>query len=225
MKEDSKIIDNFKNKIKILKKHNQSYYAKDNPTISDAEYDIIKKELLALEKKYPYLKKITSVDKIVGTPPLNKFKKVKHLLPMLSLSNAFNETDMKNFLKKIKNFLNLSKKNIELFCEPKIDGISATLVYENGVLVKGLSRGDGMVGEDILENLKTIKEIPQKIKADDIPELLEIRCEIFIGKKDFIKLKENFANPRNAAGGSLRQKDSNETAKIPLKFLLMDLAL
>ena len=218
MKEDSKIIDNFKNKIKILKKHNQSYYAKDNPTISDAEYDIIKKELLALEKKYPYLKKITSVDKIVGTPPLNKFKKVKHLLPMLSLSNAFNETDMKNFLKKIKNFLNLSQQNIELFCEPKIDGISATLVYENGVLVKGLSRGDGMVGEDILENLKTIKEIPQKIKADDIPELLEIRCEIFIGKKDFIKLKENFANPRNAAGGSLRQKDSNETAKIPLKY-------
>ena len=112
----------------------------------------------------------------------------------------------------------MSQQNIELFCEPKIDGISATLVYENGVLVKGLSRGDGMVGEDILENLKTIKEIPQKIKADDIPELLEIRCEIFIGKKDFIKLKENFANPRNAAGGSLRQKDSNETAKIPLKY-------
>ena len=162
MKEDSKIIDNFKNKIKILKKHNQSYYAKDNPTISDAEYDIIKKELLALEKKYPYLKKITSVDKIVGTPPLNKFKKVKHLLPMLSLSNAFNLNDMKDFLKKINNFLNKKNEIIELFCEPKIDGISATLIYENGILVKGLSRGDGETGEDILENLKTIDNLPKK---------------------------------------------------------------
>ena len=181
-------------------------------------YDQLKKDLLELEKKNPYLKNIDSVEKIVGAPPSNKFKKIKHLLPMLSLSNAFNEADMINFLKKIKNFLNNYKSNINLFCEPKIDGISATLIYEEGVLVKGLSRGDGETGEDILENLKTIKDIPKKINSLNVPNLLEVRCEIFIGKKDFIKIKDKFANPRNAAGGSLRQKNPNETKKIPLKY-------
>ena len=104
---------------------------------------------------------------------------------MLSLSNAFNESDMENFIKKIKNFLNYDQQNIELISEPKIDGISATLIYEKGVLTKGLSRGDGTTGEDILENLKTIKSIPQKLQTGDIPNLLEIRCEVFIGKKIF----------------------------------------
>ena len=155
---------------------------------------------------------------LVGSPPTNKFKKIKHLIPMLSLANAFNEKDMEDFLKKIKNFLNYKKENIELFSEPKIDGISATLVYENGVLARGLSRGDGTIGEDILENLKTIKAIPQKISSKDVPELLEIRCEIFISKKDFKTINNKFANPRNAAGGSLRQKDPKETSKIPLKY-------
>ena len=110
------------------------------------------------------------------------------------------------------------KTNIELFSEPKIDGISATLIYEEGKLVKGLSRGDGEVGEDILENLKTIKSIPKLIKAKNIPKIIEIRCEIYISKKDFKNLEEKFANPRNAAGGSLRQKDPRETSKIPLKY-------
>ena len=105
-----------------------------------------------------------------------------------------------------------------MFSEPKIDGISATLVYERGILKKGLSRGDGTTGEDILENLKTIKGIPKKIEGKGIPNLLEIRCEVFIGKKDFKEIKDNFANPRNAAGGSLRQKDPKETSKIPLKY-------
>ena len=109
---------------------------------------------------------------------------------MLSLSNAFNVNDMENFIKKIKNFLNYNKQNIDLVCEPKIDGISATLVYEKGVLVKGLSRGDGAIGEDILENLKTIKGIPQKIISADVPDLFEIRCEVFIGKKIFSNLKK-----------------------------------
>ena len=136
---------------------------------------------------------------------------------MLSLANAFNSDDMTDFIKKINNFLNI-QKNLELFSEPKIDGISATLIYENGVLTKGLSRGDGIVGEDILENLKTIKSIPKKIEARDLPKILEIRCEIFISKKDFTKIKAKFANPRNAAGGSLRQKDPKETAKIPLNY-------
>ena len=218
MKEDSKIIDNFKRKIKYIKKLNKSYYEFDRPIISDVEYDNIKKEILDFENKYPYLKKITSVEKIIGAPPSNKFKKIKHLYPMLSLSNAFNKDDMINFIKKVRNFLNFERQNIELICEPKIDGISATLVYEKGILAKGLSRGDGTTGEDILENLKTVKEIPHKIKGEDLPNLLEVRCEIYIGKKDFNKLKDKFANPRNAAGGSLRQKNSIETAKIPLKY-------
>ena len=215
--EEIKIKNNFKKKIQYLKKQNQLYFSKDKPQISDAEYDKLKKELLELEQKNPYLKKIASVEKIIGAPPSNKFKKFNHLHPMLSLSNAFNKNDMENFIKKIKNFLN-TKNHIELFCEPKIDGISATLIYEKGELIRGLSRGDGKIGEDILNNLKTISEIPKKINSKDIPNLLEIRCEIFIGKKDFSNLKDNFANPRNAAGGSLRQKDSNETAKIPLKY-------
>ena len=125
---------------------------------------------------------------------------------------------MEDFLKKIKNFLKIKDEKIELFCEPKIDGISATLIYENGILVRGLSRGDGETGEDILDNLKTISNIPTRIISKDIPELLEIRCEIFISKKDFSKIQHKFANPRNAAGGSLRQKDPNQTSKIPLKY-------
>ena len=127
---------------------------------------------------------------------------------------------MKDFLSKINNFLNKSGKKIDLFSEPKIDGISASLIYENGELSKGLSRGDGTTGEDILENLKTIKTIPKKINGSDIPSTLEIRCEVYIGKKDFETIKDNFANPRNAAGGSLRQKESKETAKIPLKYFV-----
>ena len=129
------------------------------------------------------------------------------------------KNDMEDFLKKINNFLNFKDKQIELFTEPKIDGISATLIYERGVLTKGLSRGDGVIGEDILENLKTISEIPKIIKGDQIPDLLEIRCEIFISKNDFQKINKKFANPRNAAGGSLRQKDPKETAKNSFKIL------
>ena len=137
---------------------------------------------------------------------------------MLSLTNAFNINDMQDFQKKINNFLNIENREIEFFCEPKIDGISATLIYEDGELIRGLSRGDGEIGEDILENLKTIKDLPKKISSSNVPKLIEIRCEIYIGKKDFKKLSENFANPRNAAGGSLRQKDPRITAKVPLRY-------
>ena len=144
---------------------------------------------------------------------------------MLSLSNAFDKNDMGDFLKKIKNFLNLKEKKIELFSEPKIDGISATLIYEKGKLCKGLSRGDGIIGEDILSNLKTISSIPKFIKGEKIPDLLEIRCEIYIGKDDFFNIKDKFANPRNAAGGTLRQKYSEETAKIPLKYFAYGLGV
>ena len=218
MSEKNEIIKEFKNLISSLKKHNKFYYIDDSPQILDSEYDSLKKKILRLENKHKFLKKIDSIKNVVGAKPSNKFKKIKHLMPMLSLSNAFNEKDMKDFLKKIGNFLNLKENKIELISEPKIDGISATLVYDKGILIKGLSRGDGNIGEDILENLKTIKEIPKKINCNNLPDLLEVRCEIYIGKKDFLRIKDRFANPRNAAGGSLRQKDPNETAKIPLKY-------
>ena len=218
MKKKNEIIKKFKDLLSSLKKHNKFYYVEDAPRITDSQYDLIKKEILNLEDKFPYLKKIEEVNKIIGAEPSNKFKKVKHLFPMLSLSNAFNEKDMEDFLKKINNFLNLNNNNIELISEPKIDGISATLIYEKGELVKGLSRGDGYTGEDILNNLLTIKNIPKKINSINVPKLLEIRCEVYIGKKDFTKINDRFANPRNAAGGSLRQKNPKETAKIPLKY-------
>ena len=212
------IILKHKRNIDLIKKYNDSYYKYDNPKINDAEFDKLKFAALKFEEKNPFLKKIGSINEIVGAKPLNKFKKFKHLSPMLSLSNAFNLGNMEDFIKKIENFLNFQNKQIKFFCEPKIDGISATLIYENGILTKGLSRGDGETGEDILENLKTINDIPKKIISKDIPKTLEIRCEIYIGKKDFLKISNKFANPRNAAGGSLRQKDPKETSKIALKY-------
>ena len=218
MSDKEDIIKKYREKFESLIRHNKLYYSDDNPIISDSDYDQIKSEILNLEKKYSFLKKEKSLKNIIGSPPSNKFKKINHLKPMLSLSNAFNKEDMIDFLKKVNNFLNIKSKTIELYSEPKIDGISATLIYQNGILIKGLSRGDGTVGEDILENLKTISDIPQKIDFKNVPKLIEIRCEIYIGKKDFKKLKDNFANPRNAAGGSLRQKNPSITAKIPLKY-------
>ena len=137
---------------------------------------------------------------------------------MLSLSNAFDIEDLKNFEKRIFNYLN-KKIEVEYSVEPKIDGISASLTYKNGYLVLGTSRGDGTTGEIITENLKTIKDIPQKISNKDFPNNIDIRGEVFIKKNDFDSLKNNFANPRNAASGSLRQKNPEETRKIPLNFI------
>ncbi len=214
----NKIEKKYLKKIDELKKYDKAYFEKDNPIVSDYIYDHIKQEILGLEKKYSYLKNKKSPSQKVGYEPSNKFKKIKHLKPMLSLSNAFEKNNMKEFLSKISNFLNSKDTNVELCSEPKIDGISASLTYENGVLVKGISRGDGVTGEDILQNLMTIKEIPKKIYKKNIPSILEIRGEVYIGKKDFESIKDNFANPRNAAGGSLRQKDPNQTKKIPLKY-------
>ena len=218
MKDKSKIVQEFLNQLENLKKHNKFYFTDDSPRISDYEYDNLKKNIKDLETKYPFLKKINSVENIVGAKPSNKFEKIEHLTPMLSLSNSFGINDINDFHKKINNFLSFKNEKIELFCEPKIDGISATLIYEKGILKKGLSRGDGLTGENILENLKTISSIPRRIDFKNLPDLLEIRCEIYLGKKDFYKLKDKFANPRNAAGGSLRQKNSAETSKIPLKY-------
>ncbi len=218
MKQKSKIIKEYKKRISLLKKHNKLYFNEDSPIISDSEYDSLKKEIIFMEDKNNFLSELNLNNKIIGAPPSGRFKKIKHLKPMLSLSNAFGKDNMTDFISKIKNFLNIKDQIIDFSSEPKIDGISATLIYENGILTKGLSRGDGIVGEDILENLKTIREIPKKIKDNNLPSLIEIRGEIFIGKKDFINIKGNFANPRNAAGGSLRQKDPKKTSKIPLKY-------
>tara|TARA_B110000259_G_scaffold122674_1_gene139107 strand:+ start:3853 stop:5895 length:2043 start_codon:yes stop_codon:yes gene_type:complete len=212
------IIKNYLKKIKLLKKYNKFYYDKDSPIVDDHQYDKIKKKIILLEEENYFLKKYGTINDKVGFKPSSKFNKIKHAKPMLSLANAFNINDIKDFIKKINNYLNNNKLNLIFAIEPKIDGISASLTYENGILVKGLSRGDGETGEDILENLKTIKQIPKKILGKNLPKILEIRGEVYIGKKDFEEIKEKFANPRNAAGGSLRQKNSSATAKIPLQF-------
>ena len=207
-------------KINEIKKHNEFYYEKNNPKITDKEYDKLKNEILELEKKYIFLTSKDSPSKSVGFKPSKNFLKSNHRVPMLSLSNAFDLEDLNNFEKKIYNFLNLNKSTrLEYSVEPKIDGISASLTYKEGNLITGLSRGNGFEGEVITENLKTILDIPKKLKGKNFPEDIDIRGEVFIENNDFKKIKENFANPRNAASGSLRQKNPNETKKIPLKFI------
>ena len=209
----------YKEKIALIEKLNKAYYHNDKPLVSDAEYDEIKKDILNFEKKNPEITDKNSPTKKVGFAPSEKFSKVKHFVPMLSLDNAFTKEDVEDFLKKIRNYLNFEKDTpIELTAEPKIDGISASLIYKNNKIIRGLSRGDGEYGEDITENLLTIKDIPQILHGENIDKEFEIRGEVYIGKKDFEKIKNDFANPRNAAGGSLRQKDSKKTALIPLKF-------
>ena len=208
----------YKRKIKEFQKHNKLYYDKSTPAISDREFDKLKTDIINLEKKYSSLKSTKSPSDSVGFKPSKNFEKFKHKVQMLSLSNAFDKEDLVNFEKKILNYLN-EKILLEYSVEPKIDGISASLTYLNGNLTYGVSRGDGSEGELITNNLKTIKDIPHKILKKNIPKEIEIRGEVFIEKKDFEKIKDNFANPRNAASGSLRQKDPKETSKIPLKFI------
>jgi DNA ligase (NAD+) len=218
---DKKLIrKEYDKKIKLISYYNKKYYDKNISEITDSDYDNLKLEIISLESKYSFLKDKNSPSLIVGYKPSKYFKKAVHRVPMLSLANAFSEQDLKNFEKKILNYLDKSKKyEIKYSAEPKIDGISASLIYEDGLFVKGLSRGDGNEGEDISENLKTIKDIPHSIVHKNFPQQIDIRGEVFIQNSDFIKLKDKFANPRNAASGSLRQKNPNETKKIPLKFI------
>tara|TARA_B100000989_G_scaffold195881_1_gene147898 strand:+ start:5125 stop:7137 length:2013 start_codon:yes stop_codon:yes gene_type:complete len=205
-------------KLKEYIKHNKLYYQKSRPKISDSEFDDLKNEIIELEKKHKFLKNKNSPSHNVGYKPSKSFDKYQHRVSMLSLSNAFNEDDLKNFEKKIFNYLNKNLK-LEYSVEPKIDGISASLTYRKKKLVAGVSRGDGKIGEVITENLKTIKDIPLEIKNSNFPDDIEIRGEVFIKKKDFFNMRDNFANPRNAASGSLRQKNPEETKKIPLNFI------
>ncbi len=218
---NSKKIENlYLKKIKLLDKYNKIYFDENESQISDFEYDQLKNEILLLEKKYKFLKSKNSPSQSVGFKPSKIFKKITHRVPMLSLANAFSKDDLLNFEKKILNYLD-QKQNfqIEYSAEPKIDGISASLVFKDGKFIKGLSRGDGKEGEDITENLKTIKDIPNFIDAKNFPEEIDIRGEVFIQNSDFKSLSDKFANPRNAASGSLRQKNPQETKKIPLKFI------
>ena len=219
MKKDL-IKKNYNKKLKLLNHYNKKYYDESISEVSDDIYDNLKKEIIEFENKNSFLKSTKSPQLNVGYKPSKNFKKVVHRSPMLSLSNAFTEDDLINFEKKILNFLDKKKDfSIEYSAEPKIDGISASLIYKNGKFITGLSRGDGKEGEDITENLKTIKDIPNFISNKNFPTEIDIRGEVFIKNSDFKNLKNKFANPRNAASGSLRQKNPNDTKKIPLNFI------
>ena len=210
----------YQKKIKLIRHYNKCYFDKSNLVVSDKEYDELKKDILIIEERYNFFKSKNSLSQNIGYKPSKTFKKAKHRVSMLSLANAFNKEDLLNFEKRILNFI--SKKEdfkIPYSVEPKIDGISASLSYKNGKFITGLSRGDGKEGEDITSNLLTIDDIPKEILAKDFPEQIDIRGEVFIQNSDFEHLKEKFANPRNAASGSLRQKNPNDTKKIPLKFI------
>ena len=203
--------------------HNDLYYNKDNPEISDAEYDRLIVEFKKIQKDFPNLKDEDNPLMKIGGKSSDEFTKFNHPTRMLSLDNAMTKDDLENFIKKIIRFLSLKVSDIQFSIEPKIDGLSVNLVYENGELTVAATRGDGLNGETITSNVSTIKEIPQKLKVKFPPEKLEIRGEIFITKKDFFDLNEKsknqFANPRNAAAGSLRQLDVKITASRPLKFI------
>jgi len=207
-----------------LNQHNYNYYVLDEPAIPDAEYDRLFRQLQDIEQQDPKLITADSPTQRVGAAPLDKFKQIKHKLPMLSLSNAFNDEDLINFENRLSDRLKLDnnqgEKAIEFVAEPKLDGVAVSLFYENGLLIYGATRGDGEVGEDITQNVRTIKSIPLTLIGDSCPKVLEVRGEIFMPKGAFNTLNERakkrdekaFVNPRNAAAGSLRQLDSNVTA-------------
>ena len=209
---------------KQLHHHSHCYYVLDRPVVSDAEYDLLFRELLDLEKAHPELASSDSPSQRVGAPPLDKFESVRHNLPMLSLGNALNADEMREFDTRTRRFLG-SDAQLEYACELKLDGVAVELVYRNGALEVGSTRGDGVTGENISENLRTIPSIPLRL-AEEAPELVEVRGEVYIDLDDFQRLNRQreeeglavFANPRNAAAGSLRQLDSRETARRPLKI-------
>ena len=211
---------------KDIARHNRAYHDRDAPEISDAAYDALVRENAALEAEYPHLVRADSPSQAVGAAPTSSLAKVPHARPMLSLENAFSDTEVAEFAARVRRFLNLpADEPITFTAEPKIDGLSCSLRYEQGVLVLAATRGDGSVGEDVTANVRTISDIPQLIAG--APALCEVRGEVYMAKADFAALNARqeaaegkiFANPRNAAAGSLRQKDPAVTAARPLRFL------
>ena len=207
--------------------HDRRYYQQDKPSVTDADYDALRTRNAAIEKRFPDLVRADSPSRRVGAAPTGKFKKVRHALPMLSLDNAFADEDVVDFTARIRRFLKLSDdEKIAFSAEPKIDGLSMSLRYENGELVTAATRGDGAEGEDVTANIRTLEDVPKKLKGRHIPKICEVRGEVYMTKHAFLELNERqkaagdaiFANPRNSAAGSLRQKDPSITASRPLGF-------
>ncbi|MGJ4943356.1 NAD-dependent DNA ligase LigA [Bradyrhizobium sp. HKCCYLS1011] len=209
-----------------LEGHDKRYYQDDAPSVTDAEYDALRQRFNAIEKRFPEFVSADSPSQKVGAAPSGRFKKVRHAVPMLSLDNAFAEEDVRDFVGRIVRFLKLPDDQIDFSAEPKIDGLSMSLRYEGGELVTAATRGDGAEGEDVTANIRTLKDVPQKFKGRNIPDICEVRGEVYMTKQAFLALNERqkaagdtvFANPRNSAAGSLRQKDPTITASRPLGF-------
>ena len=210
-----------------IAQHDKRYYQDDRPSVTDAEYDALRARYKSIEERFPNLRTLESLSLKVGAAPSGKFKKVRHALPMLSLDNAFSDEDVVDFVARIRRFLKLDEsEKVAFSAEPKIDGLSMSLRYEGGELVTAATRGDGAEGEDVTANIRTLKDVPQKLKGRNVPKVCEVRGEVYMTKGAFLELNERqkasggqiFANPRNSAAGSLRQKDPNITASRPLGF-------
>jgi DNA ligase (NAD+) len=210
-----------------LTEHDKRYYQQDAPTVTDAAYDALRKRYGDIEQRFPDLRTLESLTLKVGVAPTGRFAKIRHAVPMLSLDNAFSEEDVTRFVERIRRFLKLvADEPLAFTAEPKIDGLSMSLRYEDGKLVHAATRGDGAVGEDVTANIKTLKDVPRELKGKNIPAIAEVRGEVYMTKADFLALnerqqaagKELYINPRNTAAGSLRQKDAAITASRPLRF-------
>ncbi|MGO4572444.1 NAD-dependent DNA ligase LigA [Microvirga sp. 2TAF3] len=210
-----------------IAEHDKRYYEEDAPSVSDAEYDALRQRYEALEAQFPELTSTESLTQRVGAKPSEKFAKVRHRAPMLSLANGFEDTEVEEFVERIRRFLQIKPETPLVFtAEPKIDGLSLSLRYEDGKLVSAATRGDGTVGEDVTANARTVDDIPQTLKGSKVPDVFEVRGEVYLSHKDFAAINERqatagkplFANPRNAAAGSLRQLDPAITASRPLCF-------
>ncbi|MGA1844936.1 MAG: NAD-dependent DNA ligase LigA, partial [bacterium] len=223
---EPKIIDRIRELREQINRHNHLYYVLDSPEISDAEYDRLFDELTALERKYPQLVTPDSPTQRVGAAPAEEFTSVRHGLPMLSLNKASSEAEFLDFHRRVLELSGVSEQEVRYTVEPKFDGLAVELVYEKGLLTLGATRGDGLMGEDVTMNLRTIPSIPLKLMGERVPDLIEVRGEVIMNKEDFDRLNQErerreeppFANPRNAAAGSVRQLDPRVTSSRPLNL-------